>query len=90
MFEAIEQQTLQLNRLTFVAQQTNLFSQFIAIIFHVPPTMVIVAANILQIPLPKFHDGDDALTHIGRLAKVCVTNGEDTDAHKVKHFPTTL
>jgi hypothetical protein len=49
----------------------------------VPPTMVIVAANVLWISLPKFHDGDDAITHIGRLAKVCVTNGEDIDAHKL-------
>jgi hypothetical protein len=42
--------------------------------------MAIVATNILQIPLPKFHDGDDAITHIGRLTKICVMNGEDTDA----------
>jgi hypothetical protein len=39
--------------------------------------MVIVAPNVLQIPLPKFHDGNDAVTHITRLAKVCVSNGED-------------
>jgi hypothetical protein len=45
--------------------------------------MAIVATNVLQIPLPKFHDGDDAVTQIGRLAKVCVTNGEDVDAHKL-------
>jgi len=56
----------------------------------VPPTMAIVATNILQIPLPKFHDGDDAITHIGRLTKICVMNGEDTDAHKLQYFPTTL
>jgi hypothetical protein len=49
-----------------------------------------VAANILQIPLPKFHDGDDAVTHIGRLAKVCVMNGKNTDAHKLQYFLTTL
>jgi hypothetical protein len=49
-----------------------------------------MAINVLQIPLPKFHDGDDALTHIGRLTKACVTNGEDTDAHKLQSFPTTL
>jgi hypothetical protein len=47
-------------------------------------------ANVLQIPLPKFHNGDDAVTHIRRLAKVCVTNGEDTNAHKLQYFPTTL
>jgi hypothetical protein len=64
-------------------QQTNIFSQFIAIIIPMPPTMVIVATNVLQIPLPKFHDGDDAITQIGKLAKVCVTNGKDTDAHEL-------
>jgi hypothetical protein len=45
--------------------------------------MVIVATNVLQIPLPKFHDGDDAITQIGKLAKVCVTNAKDSDAHKL-------
>jgi hypothetical protein len=49
--------------------------------------MVIVATNVLRIPLPKFHDGDDAKTQIGRLAKICVTNGEDTNAHKfLQHY----
>jgi hypothetical protein len=52
----------------------------------VPPTMVIVAPKVLRIPLPKFHDGDDAIIHIGRLTKVYVTNGEDTDAHKLQLF----
>jgi hypothetical protein len=54
-----------------------------------PPTMAIMATNILRIPLPKFHDGDDMVTHIGRLAKVCVMNGEDIDAHKLQYFPKT-
>jgi hypothetical protein len=52
--------------------------------------MAIIVANVLRIPLPKFHDGDDKVIHIGRLAKVCVTNGEDIDAHKLQYFPTTL
>jgi hypothetical protein len=52
--------------------------------------MVVVVANVLRIALPKFHDGDDAVTHIGRFAKLCVTNGEDTNAHKLQYFPTTL
>jgi len=47
------------------------------------PTIAIVAANVLRIPLPKFHDGDNTITHIGRLAKVYVTIGEDNDAHKL-------
>ncbi len=41
-----------------------------------------MATNVLQIPLPKFHAGDDALIHIGRLAKVHM-DGENTDAHKL-------
>ncbi len=45
--------------------------------------MVIVEPNILQITLPKFHDGDDAITHIRRLTKICVMNGEDSDARKL-------
>jgi hypothetical protein len=52
--------------------------------------MVVMVANVLQISLPKFHHGDDAITHIGRLAKLCVTSGEDTNAHKLQYFPTTL
>ncbi len=48
--------------------------------------MAIVATNVLQIPLPKFHDGDYAITHIGKLAKICVTNGEDINAHKYSIF----
>ncbi len=90
MFETIEQQSLWRERPTFVAQQTNLFSQFITIVIHVPLAMVIVAPNVLQIPLPKFHDGNDVVIHIGRLTKVCVMNGEDIDAHKLQLFPITL
>jgi hypothetical protein len=52
--------------------------------------MVIMVGNVLWIPLPKFHDGDDAIIHIGRLAKICVMNGEDTNAHKLEYFCTTL
>jgi hypothetical protein len=73
-----------------VAQQTNLFSQFTIIVIPVPLAMAIVATNVLRIPLPKFHDGDDAITHIGRLTKICVTNGEDIGAKKLQYFPTTL
>ncbi len=90
MFEVVEQQPLQLERPTFVGQQTNLFSQFTVAIILVPLTMVVVVTNVLQIPLPKFHDGDDAIIHIGKLAKICVTNGEDIYAHKLQYLPTTL
>ncbi len=44
----------------------------------------------MRIPLSKFHDGNDVVTCIGRLAKVCVMNGEDTNARKLQYFPTTL
>jgi hypothetical protein len=37
-----------------------------------------------------FHDGNDVITHIGRLAKARVMNGEDTNAQKLQYFPTTL
>jgi hypothetical protein len=53
------------------------------IVILVPPAMAIVAINILRIPLPKFDDGDYAIIHIGKLAKICVTNGEDINAHKL-------
>jgi len=52
--------------------------------------MAIMVGNVLQIPLPKFHDGNDVIIHIEILAKVCVTNGEDIDAHKLQYFSTTL
>jgi hypothetical protein len=61
-----------------------------AAIIHVLLAMAKMATNVLQIPLPKFHDGDDAIIHIGRLAKICVTNVEDTNAHKLHYIPTTL
>jgi hypothetical protein len=79
-----------LERPTFVVQQTNLFSQFTVVVILMPPIMVVMAANILRIPLPKFHDGNDAVTHIRRLAKLGVTNGEDNNAHKLQYFSTTL
>ncbi len=46
--------------------------------------MAIVVGNALQTPLPKFHDGNDAKSHVGKLAKGCVMNDEDTDAHKLQ------
>ncbi len=52
--------------------------------------MGVVVTNVLRIPLLKFHDGNNAVIHIGILAKICGTNGKDTDAHKLQYFPTTL
>jgi hypothetical protein len=68
-------------------QQTNLFPQFKTIVIFVPLIMATLARNVLQIPLPKFHDSNDVVTHVGKLAKVCVMNGEGTNAHKITIFP---
>jgi hypothetical protein len=51
--------------------------------------MAIVVGNVLQTPLLKFHDGNDAKTHVGKLAKGCVMNDEDTNAQKLQHFQLT-
>jgi hypothetical protein len=52
--------------------------------------MAIVHVNVLHIQLPKYHDNDDFITHIWQLVKVCVTNGEDIDDHKLQYFPNFL
>jgi hypothetical protein len=38
--------------------------------------MVVMATNM-------FHDNNVEINHIGRLNKVCITNGKDTNAHKL-------
>jgi hypothetical protein len=57
---------------------------------NVPPIMAIPPANALQIQLPKYHDNGDLVLHIQQLTKVCVTNGKDTDHHKLQYFPNSL
>jgi hypothetical protein len=37
--------------------------------------------NVLCILLPKFYDDNNVVNHVGWLAKVCVTNNEDKNAH---------
>jgi hypothetical protein len=55
----------------------------IATMMNVNPLMVVVPINVLRIQLPKYHDNDDLVIHIPQSTKVCVTNGEDTNDHKI-------
>ncbi len=48
--------------------------------------MAITPTNVLRIQLPKYHDNDNLILHIRQLTKVCVTNGEDTNVHKIQQF----
>lgn len=34
--------------------------------------MVALVANVLKVPLPKYHDGDDRMTHVKQLTHVCI------------------
>jgi hypothetical protein len=52
--------------------------------------MAQVADNVLKIYLPKYHDGDEPLSHIQQLTKACVANGENIDFHKLQYFPNIL
>lgn len=52
--------------------------------------MTTLAHNVLRVPLLKYHDEDDHVTHIWQLRQVCITNGENTHAHKLQYFPNTL
>jgi hypothetical protein len=52
--------------------------------------MVVILANVLRIQLLKYHDNDDHVIHIQQLTKVCATNGENIDDHKLKYFPNSL
>ncbi len=46
--------------------------------------MALIVGNVLKIQLPKYHDGNEQLLHIQQLTKVCVTNGENTNLHKLQ------
>jgi hypothetical protein len=52
--------------------------------------MALPTANVLCILLPKYHDNDGLVFHLHQLAKVCVTNGENTFDHKLQYFPNLL
>jgi hypothetical protein len=49
-----------------------------------------ILANVLRIQLPKYHDNDDPIIHIQQLTKISVTNGENTNAHKLQFFLNSL
>jgi hypothetical protein len=45
---------------------------------------------MLKVPLPKYHDGDDQMTHVKQLTHVCIMNDENVYVHKFQYFPNTL
>jgi hypothetical protein len=49
----------------------------------IPLAMVAPTKNILRIRLPLYWDGDDPTSHFQQLTKACVTNRENTGAHKL-------
>jgi hypothetical protein len=57
---------------------------------NLPPIMAIPLANALHIQLPKYHDNEDPILLIQQLTKVCVTNGKNTNDHKLQYFPSSL
>jgi hypothetical protein len=52
--------------------------------------MVALVANALKIPLPKYHDGDDQMTHVKQLTHVCIIYGENIYVSKLQYFPNAL
>jgi hypothetical protein len=48
--------------------------------------MVFVVGNVLRIQLPKYHNGDEPLSPIQQLTKVCVANNENIDLHNISIF----
>jgi hypothetical protein len=63
---------------------------FVAMVMNMNPIVVVVLVNVLCIQLLKYHDKDDLVMHIWQLTKVYVTNGKDTDDHKLQYFPNSL
>jgi len=62
----------------------------VATMMNMNPLMVVVPTNVLHIQLSKYHDDDDLVIHIRQLIKVCVTNGKDTNNHKLQYFPNSF
>ncbi len=52
--------------------------------------MVVLPGNALCIQLPKYHNNEDLVLHIRHLTKMCMTNGENTNDHKLQYFPNSL
>ncbi len=60
------------------------------LICHISPLKVIVP-NVLQIQLPKYCENNDlVIFHFWQFTMACVTNGENTRAHKLQYFPKSL
>ncbi len=78
--------TLNLDLLNTRTLSTRQLSS-VATMMNVNPLMVVVLANVLCIQLLKYHDNDDPVIHIWQLTKVYVTNGENTNDHKLQYFP---
>jgi hypothetical protein len=51
--------------------------------------MAMPFANALRIQLPKYHNNEGLVLHIRQLIKVCVTNGKNTNDHKLQYFPNS-
>jgi hypothetical protein len=78
-----------------------LFPQFITIVQEepiiiqltiviVPLVMATPISNVLIIQLPLYQIDDDPTSHLQQLTKICVTNGENTNVHKLRYFPYSL
>ncbi len=52
--------------------------------------MILPTTNVWYIQPSKYHDNDDLMSHLQKLTKVCVTNKEDTNNHKLQHFFNSL
>ncbi len=57
---------------------------------NLPPIMAIFPCNALCIQLCKYHNNEDPILHIQHLTKVCMTNGENIDDHKLQYFPNSF
>jgi len=81
----------QKNSITKTTQPLNLETNYKSIPnLNVIPLVGAIVPNVLQIQVPKFHDNDDPISHLHQFTKVCVTNGENIEAHKLQYFPNTL
>lgn len=45
------------------------------------PMMATTPINVLKVPIFKYHDGNDPMTHVKKLIEVCITNRENLDVH---------
>jgi hypothetical protein len=61
----------------------------VTLIMNVPPIITLPFVNVLKIYLLKYHDNGNPTLHMWQLTKVCVTNGKDTNCHKLQYFPNS-